>query len=33
VFERPRIKRYAESGRRLPFNNDDLFRDYPELDG
>jgi glutathione S-transferase len=33
VFERPRIKRYAESGRRLAFNNDDLFRDYPELDG
>jgi glutathione S-transferase len=33
VFERPRIKRYVESGRRLAFNNDDLFRDYPELDG
>ena len=31
VFERPRIKRYVESGRRLPFNNDDLFRRYPEL--
>lgn len=33
VFERPRIRRYAESGRRLAFNNDDLFRRYPELDG
>ena len=32
VFERPRIQRYAESGRRLAFNNDDVFRRYPELD-
>lgn len=32
VFDRPRIKRYAQSGRRLPFNDDDLFRHYPELD-
>ena len=32
VFSRPRIKRYAASGRRLAFNNDDLFRRYPELD-
>lgn len=32
VFERPRIKRYAESGRRLAFNDDGLFRNYPELD-
>lgn len=32
VFERPRIARYVASGRRLPFNNDDLFRHYPELD-
>ncbi|HEY0939001.1 MAG TPA: glutathione S-transferase family protein [Steroidobacter sp.] len=32
VFDRPRIKRYAESGRRLAFNDDDLFRHYPELD-
>jgi len=32
VFERPRIARYAASGRRLPFNNHDLFRHYPELD-
>jgi glutathione S-transferase len=33
VFSRPRIKRYVASGRRLAFNNDDVFRRYPELDG
>jgi glutathione S-transferase len=33
VFARPRIRRYAASGRRLPFNDDDVFRRYPELDG
>jgi glutathione S-transferase len=33
VFARPRIRRYIASGRRLPFNNDDIFRRYPELDG
>jgi len=33
VFARPRIKRYVASSRRLAFNNDDLFRHYPELDG
>jgi glutathione S-transferase len=32
VFERPRIALYLASGRRLAFNNDDLFRHYPELD-
>lgn len=32
VFERPRIARYVGSGRRLPFNNEDLFRHYPALD-
>jgi len=32
VFDRPRIKRYAASGRRIPFNNDGIFRHYPELD-
>jgi glutathione S-transferase len=32
VFERPRIARYIASGRRVPFNNEDLFRHYPELD-
>lgn len=33
VFDRPRIKRYVESDRRLDFNEFDLFRRYPELDG
>lgn len=33
VFARPRIRRYVASERRLAFNNDDLFRRYPELDG
>jgi glutathione S-transferase len=33
VFARPRIKRYLASSRRLPFNNDDLYRRYPELGG
>lgn len=32
VFERPRIALYLASGRRLAFNNEDLFRHYPELD-
>lgn len=32
VFSRPRIARYVSSGRRLPFNNDGIFRRYPELD-
>ena len=32
VFARPRIKRYLASQRRIPFNNDDLFRRYRELD-
>jgi glutathione S-transferase len=32
VFSRPRIKRYLQSDRRLEFNNDDLYRHYPELD-
>ncbi len=31
VFARPRVRRYVQSGRRLAFNNDDLFRRYPEL--
>ena len=33
VFARPRIRSYVASGRRLAFNNDDLFRRYSELDG
>jgi len=32
VFSRPRIERYLASDRRLDFNNDDLYRHYPELD-
>ena len=32
VFMRPRIQRYLNSGRRLAFNNDGIFRHYPELD-
>jgi glutathione S-transferase len=32
VYERPGIARYLASDRRLPFNNEDLFRHYPELD-
>ncbi len=32
VFNHPRIKQYVASGRRLAFNNDDIFRRYPELD-
>ena len=33
VFARPRLRRYVSSRRRLAFNNDDLFRCYPELGG
>lgn len=33
VARRPRIKAYLKSKRRLPFNNDDIFRRYKELDG
>lgn len=32
VSARKRIKAYLKSKRRLPFNNDDVFRRYPELD-
>jgi glutathione S-transferase len=32
VRERPRIKSYLASERRLPFNEQGLFRHYPELD-
>ena len=32
VFDRPRIAHYVASGRRLAFNNEDLFRHYPQLD-
>ena len=33
VFARPRIARYVASKRRIAFNNDGIFRRYPELDG
>lgn len=33
AFARPRIRRYVASGRRLAFNNDDVFRRYSELGG
>jgi glutathione S-transferase len=32
VFQLPRIQRYVDSGRRVAFNNDGIFRHYPELD-
>ncbi len=32
VRARPRLARYIESERRIPFNRDGLFRHYPELD-
>jgi glutathione S-transferase len=32
VAERPNIVRYVNSGRRLPFNENGIFRHYPELD-
>lgn len=32
VGERPNIRAYLESERRIPFNDDGIFRHYPELD-
>jgi len=32
VFARPRIQTYLASPRRLPFNQEGIFRHYPELD-
>lgn len=32
VAARPRIRAYAESGQRIPFNEHGIFRHYPELD-
>jgi glutathione S-transferase len=32
VAQRPGIVAYMESGRRIPFNEDGIFRHYPELD-
>jgi glutathione S-transferase len=33
IAQRPRIRAYLRSGRRLPFNEQGIFRHYPELDG
>jgi glutathione S-transferase len=33
VGERPRIAAYLASERRIAFNEDGIFRHYPELDG
>ena len=33
VLKRPHIAAYLASGRRIPFNEEGLFRHYPELDG
>jgi glutathione S-transferase len=33
VAQRPRLLRYLTSPRRLPFNEQGIFRHYPELDG
>ena len=32
VAKRPNVKAYLESDRRIPFNEDGIFRRYPELD-
>jgi len=32
VADRPRLARYLRSERRIPFNQDGIFRHYPELD-
>jgi len=33
VAQRPRISAYLKSERRIPFNEEGIFRHYPELDG
>ncbi len=33
VAARPHIRAYLDSSRRIPFNEDGVFRHYPELDG
>jgi glutathione S-transferase len=33
VARRPRVAAYLKSRRRIPFNEDGIFRHYPELDG
>jgi glutathione S-transferase len=32
IADRPRIAAYLKSPRRIAFNNDGIFRHYPELD-
>jgi glutathione S-transferase len=32
VAARPHLARYLDSARRIPFNQDGIFRHYPELD-
>lgn len=32
ISARPRLRKYLESPRRLPFNQNGIFRHYPELD-
>jgi len=32
VAARPRVSRYLHSKRRIPFNQQGIFRHYPELD-
>jgi glutathione S-transferase len=31
-YARPRIRAYLDSDRRIPFNEEGIFRRYPELD-
>ena len=33
IAERPRVRAYLTSARRIPFNEEGIFRRYPELDG
>jgi glutathione S-transferase len=33
IAARPRLAAYLSSDRRIPFNQEGIFRDYPELDG
>jgi glutathione S-transferase len=33
IAERPKVARYLASDRRVPFNEEGIFRHYPELDG
>jgi glutathione S-transferase len=33
VAQHPPLASYLASARRIPFNEDDIFRRYPELDG